>query len=177
MLIALRSFTSLKMGVRMYRSGAMTLTDFIAVAGLVFGLTGSILGVLNYLRDRVKLDVTLQWDMDVRPGTPFDPHKKWGVIRVTNVGRRTAYISHDALRLPKRYDELLVIMDSVQGEKLAEGDPTKVYIVSQEGLEKYAGDWRKIVAQVNDSTGKIWNSKKLKNNAIPSWTVSVSKEV
>ena len=82
----------------------MTLTDLVAVCGLVFGLTGAVLGVLNYLRDRVQLDVTLQWDMDVTPGTPYDANKKWGVIRVTNIGKRTTYISHAALRLPKGHD-------------------------------------------------------------------------
>lgn len=148
----------------------MTLTDFVAVCGLVFGLSGAVLGVLNYLRDRVKLEVTLQWDMDVTPGGKYDANKKWGVIRVTNVGQRTTYISHAALRLPKGYDTShLVIMDSIQGEKLTEGDPTKIFMVSQDGLEKYRDAWRRIIAQVSDSRGKVWKSKRLKRKEIPSW--------
>ena len=39
----------------------------------------------------------------------------------------------------------------------------------EEGLEKYAKDWRKIIAQVSDSTGKVWKSKKLKRHEIPAW--------
>jgi hypothetical protein len=45
-------------------------------------------------------------------------------------------------------------MDSVQGEKLAEGNPTRIYKVNQDGLENYVPDWRNIPAQVKDSTGK-----------------------
>jgi len=30
-------------------------------------------------------------------------------------------------------------------------------------------DWRKITAQVNDTTGKAWRSNKLKRNEKPSW--------
>jgi hypothetical protein len=151
-------------------STTMTLTDLVAVCGLVFGLTGAVLGVLNYLRDRVKLDVKLQWDLDVTAGGPYDPNKKWGVIRVTNLGRRTTYISHAALRLPKGYEGThLVIMDSIQGEKLSEGDPTKAYMVSQDGLDEFSQVWRKVIAQISDSTGKVWKSKKLKKNEKPSW--------
>lgn len=149
---------------------SITLGEVIGLFGLLFGLTGFILGVMNYLRDRAMLAVTLQWDMDVTPGTQYDHNKKWGVISVANAGRRTAYVSHAALRLPKGHDAShLVVMDSIQGEKLAEGDPTKVYLVDQDGLEPYASDWRKIVAQVSDSTGRIWKSKRLRGSPVPSW--------
>jgi hypothetical protein len=39
--------------------------------------------------------------------------------------------------------------------------------VSQDNMETYANDWMKIVAQVSDSTGKVWKSPRIKQK--PSW--------
>lgn len=148
----------------------MTLGEFTAVIGLCFGVAGFVLGVMNYLRDRYRIDVLLQWDMSVTEGTQYDHTKKWGVIRVTNVGRRPAYVSHVALKLPKGYDHShLVIAGGITGKTLHEGDPSEIYVVTQEGLDVYAKDWRRIVAQVSDSAGKTWRSKRIPKNAKPSW--------
>ena len=148
----------------------MTLSEAVSVIGLVFGVSGFVLGVLNYLRDRHKVVVSLQWDLDVTEGSGYDHTRKWGLIRVTNVGRRPTYVSHVALKLPKGYDHThLVIMGGVVGKKLTEGDPSETYLVDQAGMERYAKDWKSIIAQVNDSTGKTWYSKKLKSKEIPSW--------
>ena len=148
----------------------MTLSEAVSVVGLVFGVSGFVLGVLNYLRDRHKVVVSLQWDLDVTEGSGYDHTKKWGLIRVTNVGRRPTYVSHVALKLPKGYDHShLVIMGGIVGKKLTEGDPSEAYVVEQAGMEQYAKDWKNIVAQVNDSTGETWYSEKLKTNQMPSW--------
>jgi hypothetical protein len=148
----------------------MTLGEFISAIGLCFGLAGFVLGVLNYLRDRHKIDITLQWDLDVTPRSGYDHTQRWGAIRVTNVGRRPSYISHVALKLPKGYDHShLVIMGGISGKKLSEGDPTEVFVVTQEGMAAYAKDWRRVIAQVNDSAGKTWYSKAPKANQKPSW--------
>ena len=148
----------------------MTLSEFTGVIGLCFGLAGFVLGVFNYFRDRHRIDITLQWDLDVTPGSGYDHTKKWGVIRVTNVGRRSSYVSHVALKLPKGYGHShLVIMGGINGKKLSEGDPTEVFIVEQTGMAAYAKDWKCIVAQVNDSTGKTWYSSPLRAGEMPSW--------
>lgn len=60
-------------------------------------------------------------------------------------------------------------MGGIRGKKLTEGDPSEVFVVDQSGMEQYAKDRRNIVAQVSDSTGKVWYSKKLKAAQIPSW--------
>jgi hypothetical protein len=147
---------------------AITLTDVVAVGGLVSGIVGFVLGVMNFSRDRAKLDVLLQWDIEVTPGSEYDPNKKWGLVRVSNVGRRTAFISHVAIKLPKGYDHThLVAMDSVAGQKLAEGDAPKIFMMSQDNMSTYSKDWKTIVAQVSDSTGKVWLSKPIKER--PSW--------
>lgn len=148
----------------------MTISEFVGTSGLIFGLAGFVLGVMNYLRDRAKIVVTLQWDMKGTAGGPYDPNKFYGVVRVTNIGRRAIYVSHASLRLPKGADHpYLLLVDGIPGEKLSEGDPPPLYAIAQEGLEKYAKDWRKIIAQVSDSTGKVRKSKKLKRHEIPSW--------
>lgn len=149
----------------------MTFGEFISAIGLCFGLAGFVLGVLNYLRDRHRIDITLQWDMEVTEGCGYDHKKKWGAIRVTNVGRRTAYVSHIALKIPKGYGHShLLIVGGINGKKLSEGDPTEVFMVTQDDMAKYAKDWKKILAQVNDSTGKTWYSKTLRAMEKPSWS-------
>ncbi len=148
----------------------MTLADVVGLSGLIFGLAGFVLGVMNYLRDRAEIVVELQWDMKVTPGGPYDANKSYGVVRVSNIGRRAIYIGHASLRLPKGYDHpFLLLADGIPGKKLSEGDSPETYAITQEGLAKYAKDWRKVIAQVSDSTGKTWTSKKIAKSKIPSW--------
>lgn len=148
----------------------MSLSETVSVIALVFGVSGFVLGVLNYLRDRHKVVVSLRWDLEATPGSGYDPEKLWGVITVTNVGRRPTHISHVALKLPKGYDHShFVQMGSITGKKLTEGDPSEIFVVDQNSMEQYAKDWRKIVAQVSDSTGTVWYSKELRADQIPSW--------
>jgi hypothetical protein len=148
----------------------VTLTDFIAALGLVSGVTGTVLGVLNFLRDRAKVEVSLQWDMEVTPGTEYDHNKLWGVVSVTNVGRRPSFVSHAALKLPRGYEGThLVINSGIAGKTLTEAAPSERYVVTQEGLEAYAKDWRDVIAQVNDSRGRVWRSRRLPASEMPSW--------
>ncbi len=139
----------------------------------MFGVSGFVLGVLNYFRDQHRIIVRLQWDLEVTADSGYDHTKKWGSIVVTNVGRRPTYVSHVALALPKGYDAShLLIMGGIHGKKLTEGDPSEVFVVEQTGMEVYAKDWRRIVAQVSDSTGKTWSSKKCRVDEMPSWAKS-----
>jgi len=149
----------------------MTLTDVVAVLGLVSGVAGTVLGVLNYLRDRAHVDVDLQWDMQVIGDPGYDAAKSWGLITVTNVGRRPIHVSHVALRLPPgRFDHShLVINSGIRGKTLAEGSPTEMYVVTQEGMEQYASVWHLIRAQVSDSRGRVWKSGYVRER--PSWAL------
>ena len=148
----------------------MTLGEFVAASGLMFGLAGFVLGVMNYLRDRAKIVVELQWDMKVTPGGPYASNKSYGAVRVANVGRRAIYISHASLRLPKGHDAShLLLADGIPGKKLSEGDSPQVYAILQDDLARYAKDWRKVVAEVSDSTGRTWTSRKIARDKTPSW--------
>jgi len=149
----------------------VTLQETTALVGLVFGLTGSVLGVVNAIRDRRKVRVTLSWDLAIVGGPGIqDSSKRWGIVRVVNVGRRPVYVSHVALRLPKgTKPSHLILRDAIGGERLDEGDPPKLYQVDQDHLPQYAEHWRSLIAQVSDSTGKEWTSKPTKLKGPPSW--------
>ncbi|HUD13843.1 MAG TPA: hypothetical protein VMQ56_09340 [Terracidiphilus sp.] len=108
--------------------------------------------------------------MSVTDNPLYDSKKYWGVVRIGNVGRRPIFVSHVALRLPKGLKKShLVLNDGIAGVRLSEGDATKTYILSQEGLEQYAHHWREIVAQVSDTSGREWKSKRLRKTDVPSW--------
>jgi hypothetical protein len=151
--------------IDVFEEHCMKIAEVIGLLGLIFGLIGTVIGVFNYLRDRGKLVVRLQWDMAIT-GEPED--KRTGCITITNTGRRAIFMSHVALRLPKgaEYSHFL-IRDGLKGQKLSEGDSPAVFPVDQEGLEPYASEWQKVLAQVSDSTGKVWLSKKVP--VTPSW--------
>ncbi len=138
------------------------------IIGTITGTSGLILGILNYNRDKPNIQITLVWDT-----SPFgairaiyDENKLWGVISVTNIGRRPIFFSHLHLEIPGTTEKLL-ISEGISGEKLQEGDPPRNYPITQEGLEKYADKWNKIRGVVIDSTGKKYYSLPAQNK--PSW--------
>ena len=154
----------------------MTITQLTGLLGLVFGVIGTVLGVLNYLRDRAEVKVTLQWDMAVTPGGKYDATKRWGIVRVANVGRRPVFVSHVAIRVPKGFEHShLVVGEGISGVTLREGDPVSTFVVSQEGLHKYASCWKKLVAQVTDASGREWKSKATSNDTVPSWATAPNR--
>lgn len=151
-------------------SDTTTLNNIATVIGVTLGFCGFVLGLLNHYRDRAKVKVFLQWDMSIAGGFSKDAKKLWGLIRITNTGRRPIYVSHVALRVPKGYSVThLAVRAGIRGGKLSEGDEPLLYEVSQEDMEQYAADWREIRAQVSDTTGKEWVSKKLRKVRKPSW--------
>jgi len=151
----------------------VTISEIASLLGLIFGLVGTALGVFNYRRDRGKLVVSLRWDTSM---TGEDPKKKVGCITVTNTGRRAIYMSHVALRLPKGTEiSHFLIRDGLKGQKLSEGDPPAVFPVDQGDLEAYASKWQQVLAQVSDSTGKVWTSKSV--SQMPSWAKTPNNTV
>lgn len=167
----------------MHQTGtsAGIVTFVTAIIGMVFGTVGAILGTLAYLRDRPRVVVTLQWDMAASPGAvdylalkgaPKDPKKLWGVVGVTNTGRRPVFISHVHLGLPKGSPtQNLLLVEGIQGNKLGEGDPPKTFIVDQEQLPAAVNlkKWREVRGQVRDSAGKLYRSRRAKEKTPPSW--------
>ena len=149
-----------------------TLNDLGTLIGVVAGTAALVLSLLNYLRDRHKIVVELKWDLDVMNVPGYDVNKHWGVIRITNTGRRPIYVSHVGIKLPKGYqDTHLLVMEGLQGEKLEEGAPPLTYPLDQEGLDVYKKHWKKLRAQVSDSTGKVWMSPRVWRGDPPSWAL------
>lgn len=141
------------------------LNDIATTIGLITGVSGFSLAVLNYWRDNPKVRVELQWDLKEAGTDEF-----LGIIRVSNVGRRPIFVSHVALRLPKGFDEsYLVLHGGIIGYRLAEGDKPLTYRVEYEGLSKYRTNWQNVRAQISDSTSKVWLSRKLNKRSKPSW--------
>lgn len=53
----------------------MNLSDFASLLGIIFGLTGAILGALSFFRDKPNVIVTLKWDRSVTDNPKYDPNK------------------------------------------------------------------------------------------------------
>ena len=135
-----------------------------AILGAVLGAAGLIISIFAFLRDRPRITVFLNWDVESveRPGFRI------GVVSVTNVGRRAAYIGAVALELPKHSDyKALLLKGSIPGTRLGEGDPPAKYMVSYDKLEKYKSDWNRIRAFAEDSAGKKYYSRF--TGSKPSW--------
>ena len=154
----------------------ITITDISAVLGFIFGLSGLIVAVFAYLRDRPTVSVKLQWDMRIG-GDPERTSEDVGLVTVVNVGRRPIYLSHVSLKLPKSFEwPYLTLLEGIQGIRLEEGDAPKPFTIKHsdlinrfsEDLHKAPNSWKRIRAMVWDSAGKIYISKKVKEE--PAWS-------
>lgn len=141
----------------------MSATALTAIYGAITSTLGLIIHFINYKRDQANLKVTLQWDMKLIE-TPEDGN--WGVIRVSNIGRRPLYITHVYLELPNK-GEFGLLEKSLVGQKISEADPPLTYQINQEYLKQYSKNWKKIRCCVVDSIGNTYYSKPVK--IIPSW--------
>jgi hypothetical protein len=63
----------------------MTLTELTSILGMWLGTAGFVMSMMNYLRDRPKVKVTLRWEL-----TEVGTDKAVGIVRVTNVLRMRA---------------------------------------------------------------------------------------
>ena len=136
----------------------ITLNDITTLLGLIIGFSAFALSIFNYYRDKAKIRIVLQWDMQ-----NIDNDELYGIVFISNIGRRPIYVSHLVLELPKTYDSrYLLISEGRFGNKLAEGDEPLKFLIPYEKMYKYKKDWRNIIAQVTDSSGKIWKSNRVK---------------
>jgi hypothetical protein len=86
------------------------LSLFAGAIGTITGTCGLILSILNFNRDKPNIQITLKWDMSPYGlvTTTYDENKLWGVVSITNVGRRPIFFSHLHLELPGATEYLLV---------------------------------------------------------------------
>jgi hypothetical protein len=154
---------------------AMTLhIGVVSVTALVGAITGTaalVLSIKNYLRDNPRIKVMLRWDMSITDNPRYDRSKLWGLVSVANVGRRPIHVRIAHLKLAKGYKySHLVISEGIAGKSLPEGDAPAIFMISQEGMQEYAKDWRKIRAAIYDSAGREYLSPKTSSkDPVPSW--------
>jgi hypothetical protein len=147
----------------------VALTGLITrVSGLVLGVIGTVLGIMNFRRDAARISVSLAWDLKMTGADGHETEESYGVVTISNVGRRPSFVSHVAIEVPGGHDHThLVLWGSINGVKLAEGDAPLIYPVPQGDMGQYAGEWRRVVAQMTDTTGRIWRSARPKRR--PNW--------
>lgn len=149
-----------------------TPTFVLSLIGTLTGTAGVVLSILNYLRDRAKVRVLLQWDF--RPIGPNNQPigKPMGVVTIANIGRRPVYMKLVYLEVPKRSGGgPLILKHSLNGQRVAEGDPEYVIPMSSELQDflqsKYSIYWKEIYAVASDNCGRKFKSSTPKQ--IPSW--------
>jgi hypothetical protein len=142
------------------------LTATASILGMLLGTAGFVMSILNYLRDRAKVKITLRWNMRI-----VETGELMGLVRVTNIGRRPVFISVVALEVPKGFEyPYLLLKQSIQGTKLGESEKPLGLPVSYGSLSPYSKVWRKMRAYAEDSTGKRYYSKfPAKGVETPSW--------
>lgn len=148
----------------MTMNGIQIVSLLTAVLGAALGTAGFTISILAFLRDRPRMTVVLDWDLESaeRPGF------RVGMVSVTNIGRRAVYVGAVALELPKHSDyKALLLKGSIPGKRFGEGDPPAKYVVTYDKLEKYKAEWYRIRAFAEDSTGKKYYSEFTRIK--PSW--------
>jgi hypothetical protein len=140
----------------------MDLKDTLGVIGTVTGSLGLVISLLVYFRDRAKVLVTLDFDMQGFGSMPQVPEG-------FNVGRRAIYLSHAHLAIPqwahKRFRTSHLLLGSgVQGVTIAEGGAPHMIPTRQDDLGRFAEIWAYIRAAVVDAAGahyySDWPTKK-----------------
>ena len=129
----------------------------------------------RYFRDRPKLIITVRWDLRVTDNPTYDSSKPWGIVRVTNMGRRPSYLAVVALHIPRAFrtpggfeHTHLVLARSMEGRRLTERDAPAGFVVDQDMMMvKYSEAWQEIRAVAEDSTGKAYKSNTVSER--PSW--------
>lgn len=140
----------------------MDLRDATALSGALLGAAGFTVGVANYIRDRPRLRVTLQFDMEGY--SSLTNRGPLVVVSVANTGRRPIYVSHVGLRPASRWKQppkykTLFVWGSQEGRRLQEGDPPWTVPGDQdETVASYARRCRRVRAFVIDSAGRVYRS-------------------
>lgn len=141
-----------------------------SILGMILGTAGFVMSILVYLRDRAQVKITLKWDMtEVQP-----PNRQYGLVKLTNTGRRPIYISIVALELPKTSAlSHFILNESIEGTKLLEGDkPLGYFVWDYDSLKPYANAWAKIRAYAEDSTGRTYYSEyPSADSKAPKWSL------
>jgi hypothetical protein len=150
----------------------MSLSDVGSILGMILGTAGFVLGVMNYLRDKPQIKVRFAWDYELVSSGTRSQNKLYGLVTVTNCGRRPVFITSVSIPLPKKIGgKSLLLLQSIQGKKLDEGDGPAQFMIDQDSVDKKCAlYWKSMRVVVTDSLGKKYKSNRIKKE--PSWAES-----
>lgn len=138
--------------------------------GIASGIGALVLGILNYIRDNVHIEVVLKLDMKPFGPVPQVYGNYCGMVRIWNVGRRPAYINCVILEIPNQVTYL--VPESLKGERLEEGGQPLTYILNSESMEELANEWNKVRAVVQIGGTKFYSNYVTEK---PSWIHEAKK--
>lgn len=129
-------------------------------AGLkLLGLAGFVLGLMNYLRDRARLRVVLEWHLP----TELVPEVR-GYVRVLNEGRRNVELRRVGLIIPREPASLYLNLEMKPLEKSIEGGRSENFYFEEHSL--YGADWRLVRAFAEDFRGRRYESRKVRRKLL-----------
>lgn len=141
-----------------------------AVVGMVLGTAGFVMSLLAYLRDRPKIKVSLNLNM-----IDSKEYKPYGMVVVTNEGRRPIFISAVVIVPPGTSLEggtHMLITQSMGGNRLGEGDKPYKCLVDKSVFIEHGLRWREIRAYAEDSAGRRYLSPVPRKSATaPNWVL------
>lgn len=139
----------------------------VAWYGAIVATLGALTSLYNVLRDKARVKITYQKDMQVGGiQNLYDPNKTYVDITVINKGRRPIRIAKVAVRTVGKGLKYLLLTDSFfphVNKILTEEDPTAGFLLEQ-NEDLLASAW---YICVYDGTGKVY--RKFMRISPPSW--------
>ncbi|ENM5935999.1 hypothetical protein CTB58_003879 [Vibrio mimicus] len=151
----------------------MDIRDIVAFVGMLTGVAGFTLSLINYRREDPKVHVELSWNDFSCTDDYLDGTKYVVKVSVANAGRRDVYIRDVRIIIPEKYNteyKSISMGNRVSGVSLEEGSAPVVYERSQSAFEfwlkpkllEFPEMQKQIIAEVTDSGGRKYYSKPCK---------------
>ncbi len=124
--------------------------SWIVYGGLVLGTLGFLLSLRNWVKDRPRLQVSVEFDTE--RGELYS-NSSLVVVRLNNAGRRPVCIERLAI-LPTRPGQEPLLIKEGKGATLTEGsEPTLLYFSQQKVWSHCDGRWWKVKVEARTTDG------------------------
>jgi hypothetical protein len=151
----------------------LEIRDLAALVGMVTGIAGFTLSIINYRREEPSLNIKLSWNDFHYTDDFLDKTKYVTKVTIANSGRRSVYISDVKIIIPEKYNtdyKTITLSQRVTGVKLDEGESPELFEIGQNSFEswlkpkllEFPDMQEDIVAEATDSTGRKYYSKPCK---------------
>lgn len=149
----------------------MTFAEILAVYGAVLSTILASLKLLEYLRDRVRIKVTVTYNQKVVPmydpdgihSDTFDKSPPLIVVTAVNIGRRPITIKKAGLMLPSgigERNESLISCQSLRDIVDLTENKSHSFALYENDVQKYGLKPDKYIGYVIDASGKMYYSHK-----------------